>query len=66
MNHGVITLNKHSISVAKTLKPHFSIDIYTMEKYLEDGLLPLDGGLKNSMETLFNKYDVLIFVMAIY
>lgn len=64
MKWAVLTLNRQSISLARRLNSHFPVDIYTLDKYLDDGLFLLEGGLKKSIGRLFNKYDVLIFVMA--
>lgn len=40
------------------------IDIYTLDKYLEEGIKPIVGKLKAFSKELFEKYDCLIYVMA--
>jgi len=60
----VITLNRQSISQARKLKEHFDIDIYTIDKYMEEGLKPIIGGLKKHFGSIFNKYEAIIGIMA--
>lgn len=64
MKLAVITLNKQSIKQAQRIDLKYSADIYTVEKYATDNLIPLKGGLKNSIKDIFNNYEVIIFVMA--
>lgn len=68
MRWAIITLNRKSIELASQVKNRFgkevSIDIYTMEKYLKDGLRRIEGGLGKFNETLFRDYKVIIYVMA--
>lgn len=67
MKWAVVALNYRSIEEAKKLRGSFKgydIKIYTIEKYLEDGLLPLSGGLRRYNEVLFKEYKVIIYVMA--
>lgn len=65
MKLAVITLNTHSIKEAKKILSFYDVDIFTTEKFLEDGLILLKGGLKNSIKMLFEEYDCIIFIMAI-
>lgn len=60
-----ITLNRESIKRAREIREFSNCDIYTIEKYLEDDLLPLKGGIKGSLKEIFENYDVIICIMAI-
>lgn len=64
MKWAVLTLNKKSISQARKLKEFYDCDIYTMDKYLEEGLIPYKNGFKKSMPFIFKQYDVIIGIMA--
>jgi cobalt-precorrin 5A hydrolase len=68
----VVALNHQSIQEAKKLKVAMSLgdevseglDIYTLEKYLEDDVRLLVGGLKAYNKELFRDYKVIIYVMS--
>lgn len=65
MKLAVVTLNRESIKQARRIEAVYNdADIYTMEKYLEPGLFPLTGGLKKSVGSIINGYDVIVFIMA--
>lgn len=84
MKWAIITLNKTSIDVARSIKESFKalnpevilgkeeklninskdIDIYTLDKYLEEGLSPIKGKLRAFNKYLFETYDAIVYVMA--
>lgn len=65
MRLAIITLNKQSISLAKRISLEHPCDIYSVEKYHINGLIPLIGGLKENIKYLFENYEGIIFIMAI-
>ncbi len=60
-----ISISKQGKELADTIAPHFNNSVlYTSEKWIESGTLPIEGKLKEFCQTLFQKYDKLVFIMA--
>lgn len=64
MKLAIVTLNRESIDLAKTVCHKYDGVIFTMERYVKPGLIPLKGGLKKNIEGILNSYDVVVFIMA--
>lgn len=66
----IVTLNELGITQGENVKSalsyqkDLSIDIYTMAKYLKDGLLPIEGRIVDFTRKLFKTYDAIVYVMA--
>lgn len=66
MKWAIVTLNRQSIKLAKLLKSKTDnqIDIYTLDKYLEEDTSPIINGIRKFNKVLFDDYKVIIYVMA--
>jgi len=69
MKWAVVALNTRSMAQGKVLKDQCGdmadeVDLYTLDKYRDDGFRPIIGGLKAFNETLFAQYEVIIYIMA--
>ena len=69
MRWAVVALNHQSIHQARVLKEQCEgmaegIDLYTIEKYMDEDLIVIEGGLRAFNETLFKEYKAIIYIMA--
>lgn len=67
MKVAIVTLNKASLTIAKEIKASLNndqLDIFTLDKYLEEGIKPIVGKLKTFGKELFEYYECIIYVMA--
>lgn len=65
MNWAVITLSKKSLELALEIKSKIpEIDVYTMPKYMKNGVKPIESGLRTFNKYLFENYNTLVYIMA--
>lgn len=67
MKCAVITLSRKSLELAQKIKSKIDdqyVDIYTMPKYVIDGVKTIEGGLKHFNRYLFENYSTLVYIMA--
>lgn len=61
----IITVTKNGVVLAKKIKDREeNIDIYTMKKFLEEGLFEIENSLAEIVGNIFKKYYGIIFITA--
>lgn len=61
----IITVTKNGVVLAKKIKDREeNIDIYTMKKFLEEGLFTIENSLAETVGNIFKKYYGIIFITA--
>jgi len=65
MNTAIISISKQGNQLASRLGNQLDYSTcYTLSKWELQGFLPIEGKLCDFCETLFKKYDALVFIMA--
>ncbi len=65
MNTAIISISKQGNQLASRLGNQIDhSSCYTLAKWELEGFLPIEGKLGEFCETLFKKYDALVFIMA--
>ena len=69
MRWAIVALNHQSIDQARMVQKRCEtmaegIDIYTLNKYMDKGLRPIEGGLRAFNESLFKDYKIILYIMA--
>ncbi len=65
MNTAIISISKQGNQLASRLGNQLEqTSCYTLTKWEQEGFLPIEGKLGYFCETLFKKYEALVFIMA--
>lgn len=68
MKLAIITVTKKGVEKAFSIKEKIDCDIYTIKKFMaeknEVNTLLIEGGVKNFLGTIFEKYDTFLFITA--
>ena len=65
MNTAIISISKQGNLLASRIGNQLDHSAcYTLAKWEQEGFLPIEGKLGDFCETLFKKYDALVFIMA--